>query len=182
MSTTQVKNGWHGGTDDQLLVNPDGSINVNTSGGGGGNASVGPTGTTAPTSGTEVAGIDPSGNLHALQTDSTGALVVTGSQTVTGTVTSDVAGLNHFQTSQYSIGVTAVQITPTPLVNRSSISLRVTATGQSAVYIGTSAAVSTSNGYPLYNGDTLQMDLTPTNTIYGISDAPGQIAYVLEIA
>lgn len=44
--------------------------------GGGSNASVGPTGQTAPTSATEVAGIDPSGNLHALQTDSSGNLFV----------------------------------------------------------------------------------------------------------
>lgn len=36
MATTQVKNGYRGGSDDQLLVLPDGSINVNPSGGGGG--------------------------------------------------------------------------------------------------------------------------------------------------
>lgn len=36
MATTQIKNGFNGGSDAQLLVNPDGSINVNTSGGGGG--------------------------------------------------------------------------------------------------------------------------------------------------
>jgi hypothetical protein len=40
MATTQVKNGFDGGTDDQLLVNPDGSINVNTTGGGGGNVNL----------------------------------------------------------------------------------------------------------------------------------------------
>lgn len=35
MAATQIKNGFAGGTDDQLLVLPDGSINVNTTGGGG---------------------------------------------------------------------------------------------------------------------------------------------------
>lgn len=35
MAATQIKNGFQGGTDDQMLVNPDGSINVNSSGGGG---------------------------------------------------------------------------------------------------------------------------------------------------
>lgn len=30
MAATTIKNGFHGGTDDQLKVNPDGSINVNT--------------------------------------------------------------------------------------------------------------------------------------------------------
>jgi|SRR5665213_1729 len=45
--------------------------------GAGGNVSVGPNGTIAPTSSTEVGGINPSGNLQPLQTDATGALIVT---------------------------------------------------------------------------------------------------------
>lgn len=40
------------------------------------NASVGPTGTTAPTSATEVGGVDNGGNLRALSTDSSGDLNV----------------------------------------------------------------------------------------------------------
>lgn len=36
MSTTQIKDGFGGGSDNQLKVNADGSINVNSSGGGGG--------------------------------------------------------------------------------------------------------------------------------------------------
>lgn len=35
MAATQIKNGFNGGSDDQLLVNPDGSINVNVTDGGG---------------------------------------------------------------------------------------------------------------------------------------------------
>jgi hypothetical protein len=35
MATTTIKNGFGNGSDAQLLVNPDGSINVNSSGGGG---------------------------------------------------------------------------------------------------------------------------------------------------
>jgi hypothetical protein len=34
MATTQIKNGFDGGSDDQLLVNPDGSIDVKVVGGG----------------------------------------------------------------------------------------------------------------------------------------------------
>lgn len=45
-------------------------------GGSGSNASVGTNGATAPTSSTEVGGIDNSGNLHPLQTDSSGNLLV----------------------------------------------------------------------------------------------------------
>ena len=47
-----------------------------SSGGSSTNPSVGTNGTTAPTSSTEVAGINPSGNLQPLQTDSSGSLYV----------------------------------------------------------------------------------------------------------
>jgi hypothetical protein len=46
------------------------------------NASVGTTGSTAPTSATEIGGIDPSGNLQPLEVDSSGNLKVTGSLTI----------------------------------------------------------------------------------------------------
>lgn len=166
MATTQIKDGFQGGSDNQLLVNPDGSINVNTSGGGGGS---------------NVNIHDSAGNNL---TSTGGALNVntTGSSTVTGTVTTNEAGLSNFQTEQYTIGTSVIQITPTPLTNRSSISLRVTATGGAAIFIGSTNALTISNGYPLYNGDTLQMDLTTANSIYAISDAAGQTLYVLEIA
>ena len=45
------------------------------------NPSIGTNGTTAPTSATEVAGINPSGNLQPLQTDAAGALITTSSAT-----------------------------------------------------------------------------------------------------
>lgn len=47
------------------------------SGGGSSNASVGLNGSTAPSSSTEVAGINPSGNQQPLQTDANGALITT---------------------------------------------------------------------------------------------------------
>lgn len=78
MSTTSIKNGFKGGSDDQLLVNPDGSINVNATGGGGSNASVGPTGAPVPADGTLIAGKDPSGNLVSVAVDSTGHVIISG--------------------------------------------------------------------------------------------------------
>lgn len=167
MAATTIKDGFGAGSDNQLKVNSDGSINVNTSGGGGSS---------------NVNIHDSSGN----PINSTGgALDVTitgGSSTITGTVTSNEAGLTSFQTEQYSIGTSVVQLTPTPLTNRSSVSLRVIATGSNAVYIGNSNAVTVSSGYPLYNGDTLQMDLTPAQTIYAVANVAGQTVAVLEIA
>lgn len=182
MATTQIKNGFQGGSDDQLLVNPDGSINVNTSGGGGGNASVGPTGVTAPTSATEVGAIDPSGNLVGLKTDVGGKLLVNVTGDITGTVTSNVAGLGVFKTTKYTIGITPIQITPTPLVGRSSISMKVTADSGESINIGESLGTVASDGYPLYNRESLQMDLTDADSIYAVATAAGQILYVLEMA
>lgn len=180
MATTQIKNGYNGGSDSQLLVNPDGSINVNSSGGGGGNASVGATGAPVPASGTQIAGVDPDGNLTAVSVDENGFVNVQGVSTIVGPV--EQAGLNSFQTSQYVIGTSVVQITPTPLSNRSSVSFRVEATPNIPVYIGNSNTVSAITGYPLYDGDTLSMDLTPSDTIYAISTAADQVLAVLELA
>lgn len=101
---------------------------------------------------------------------------------ITGNVTAIQPPLNSFQTGQYTIGTTIVQLTPSPLSNRSSISLRVTCTGSNSIFIGNSSSTTTLNGYPLYNGDTIQMDLSPTNSLFAIASAEEQTAFVLEIA
>ena len=158
MATTSVKDIQN---EYYLKVNADGSINTSGGGSGGGSVDLN----------------DGAGNPIG---STSGALNVSiqGSTNVTTTE----AGLTNFQTSQYTIGTAVVQITATPLTGRSSISLRVTATGSNAIFIGNSAGLTTTNGYPLYNGDTLQMDLTPTNSIYAVASAAGQTLYVLEIA
>lgn len=149
-----------------LDINPDGSINVDV---------------ILNASNDSVAIKDPNtGNTLIVNSD--GSINVEGTSTVTGNVTTNEAGLNSFQTVQYTIGITAQQITSSPLIGRSSISLRVTATGSNAIFIGNNSGLTVSNGYPLYNGDTLQMDLTPANTIYAIANSAGQTLYVLEIA
>lgn len=184
MAVTQIKDGFNGGSDNQLKVNADGSINVDASGGGGSNASVGPTGTTAPTSATEVGGLDASGNLQPLMVDPSGKLLVdiTGSSTVTGTVNANIEGLTAFQTSQYTVGTSAVQLTPTPLTNRSSMSIKAnTLSGSAIVYVGNSSGVTTSTGYALFSGDSLQLDLTPAQQLWAISNQAGQLLYVMEI-
>lgn len=62
------------GSGQYLAINSDGSINVE--GNIGNNASVGTVNTTAPTSGTEIAGVDSSGDLRAVSVDSSGVLNV----------------------------------------------------------------------------------------------------------
>lgn len=165
MAATTIKDGFNGGSDNQLKVNSDGSINVTGGGGGGGDVNI----------------FDSAGNPL---TSTGGALNVstTGSSTVSGTVTSNTAGLTSFQTSQYTVGLSAVQLAPTPLPNRSSVSITITAAANIAVFIGNSNSVSTSTGYPLYNGSTIQLDLTPAGSVWAISTQASQTAAVLEIA
>ncbi len=177
MAATTIKDGYQGGSDNQLKVNPDGSINVNTGGGGGSNVNL-----------TEVGGAPiaegqttMANSLPVVIASDQSPIAISGS--ISGNVNSNIEGLNVFQTSQYTVGTSAVQITPTPLSGRSSVSIRVTTTDSSvAVFIGNSNAVTTSTGYPLYNNDTLQMDLTPSNVIYAISTVAGQTVFALEIA
>lgn len=105
-----------------------------SSSGGSANASVGVNGDTAPTSSTEVGGIDPDGNLHPLQTDDDGHLlvdlssasgapfhvIVDSSALPAGAATSNnqtngtqVTSVNNFPTTQPVSGtVTANQGTP----------------------------------------------------------------------
>lgn len=165
MAATTIKDGFQGGSDNQLKVNPDGSINVNGGGGSSGNVNI----------------HDSAGNNL---TSTGGALNVntTGSATVTGTVTSVTEGLHSFETGQYTIGLTSSQLTPTPLVGRSSISIRVDKSNTGAIYIGPTNSVTTTTGYPLFAGDTLAMDLTDSNQIWAVADTANQVLAVLEIA
>lgn len=185
MAATQIKNGFQGGSDDQLLVNPDGSINVNGGGSGGGNASVGPVNVTSPTSATEIAGVNPEGNLTPVSVSDNGFVNVntTGSSVVTGTVTTEQAGLDSYKTTQYTIGVTEIQLAPTPLTNRSSVSFKVhTSSGTDFILFAQAPGQAATNGYRLDDGESMQMDLTDSGSIYVVGTAPGQTIYLLEIA
>lgn len=208
MATTVIKSS---DSDNQALVDSSGHLYVTTSGSGGTadinlievggspitlgpatianslpvtDPSIGPTGATAPIDATLVGAVDSGGKLQPLTVDPSGKLLVdiSGSSTVTGTVNANILGLNVFQTSQYTVGTSAVQLTPTPLTNRSSMSVKATCTGANAIYIGTSNAVTTSTGFPLFNGDVLNLDLTPSSVVWAIASAASQTAYVLELA
>lgn len=100
---------------------------------------------------------------------------------IAGNVTTSEIGLSSFQTSQYNVTTSVQQLTPSPLVGRSSISLRVTATTGEAIFIGNDNTLTIMSGYPLYNGDTLQMDLDDNHEIWAIASDSGQIVYILEI-
>lgn len=111
----------------------------------------------------------------------TGTVTSSGTSTVTGTVSTDINGLANFKTTKYTIGTSAVQLVTPALANRSSVSFKAVCTGAAAIFIGNSAGVTTATGYILFNGDSLQLDLTGATSPYAISDTPGQTLYVLEI-
>jgi hypothetical protein len=99
-----------------------------------------------------------------------------------GSINVDLESLTTFQTEQYTVGTSPVQITPTPMPNRNSIGFKAVTTDYvNAIYIGNSAAVTTSTGYPLFNHDTLEMDLQGGETIYAIATAVGQTLCVIEL-
>lgn len=103
------------------------------------------------------------------------------SSSVSGTVNTNLNGLMAFQTSQYTVGTSAVQLTVTPLTNRSSMSIKAVTTGTNIVYVGNSSGVTTSTGYALFDGDSLQLDLQPTQAVWVIASAAAQTVYVMEI-
>lgn len=99
-----------------------------------------------------------------------------------GSINVDLAPLANFQTEQYTVGISPVQITPTPMANRNSIGFKaICTTPNDAIYIGNSSGVTTSTGYPLFNHDTLEMDLKGGETIYAIATSDGQTLCVVEL-
>lgn len=149
------------------------------------NLSVGLDGATAPTYSTQIGAQNSSGNLVALSVDPLGRLLVdtTGTSTITGTVNANINGLNDFETTQYLVGTTPIQITiPT---GTSSMSIKAkTSTMTDAVLVGGTGSVSnaitgTGNGYFLFYGDSLQLDLTPTASVWVVGTSAGQIICVL---
>ncbi len=95
MAVTSIKNGFEGGSDDQLLVNPDGSINVNSTGGGGsGDVNIHDSAGNALTStsgalNVQIAGVNPNQNSVLVFGEETSVAV--GIETIVAQYTAPVA-------------------------------------------------------------------------------------------
>ena len=102
-------------TSNHLVVNPDGSIDVNAI-------------LSASTDNIAIADAI-SGNKLIVNADGSinisGTVTSSGTSTVTGTVSTNINGLAAFQTSQYAVSTSAVQLVPTPMSTRSSMSVKV---------------------------------------------------------
>ncbi len=111
--------------------------------------------------------------------DSTGNPLVINTD---GSINSKLSSLATFQTSQYSVGTSPVQLTVSPLANRKAIAIKVITTSSSdVVYVGNSNAVTSNSGYFLFNGDAVQLDITPAQAIWTIGTSTGQKVCVIEI-
>lgn len=93
-----------------------------------------------------------------------------------------IKALQAWQTNQSNVGITAVQIVGSPLTNRKTVLVKNLSTSTKVVYIGTSSAVTASNGYELAAGEGVELDLDPTGTgIWAISASGTQRVAWLEI-
>lgn len=182
MATTNIKNGFQGGSDDQLLVNPDGSINVNSSGSGG-NASVGPTGDPAPTDATLVGGITDAGDLEPLHINDNGELKVTGN--VTGSIQPE--GLNIAgRITTMEVMVMATPLPAVPLANRNAMSI--TNLSNEVLYIGFDASVTadsvvgTTSGWEIGPNEGFNIDVQGSIPIYGIAATGPILVKIMELS
>lgn len=174
MATTQIKNGFEGGSDDQLLVNPDGSINVKGTISAT-NPSVGPTGTTAPVQATEIAGVTPAGNLVPVAVTTTGQVQVTG----TLTVVQGFSTLSPGYPTQVSVGVTSVLLIA---ANTARKYFHIFNNSSQPIYIQYQVSAALNQGIRINSGTffTLDSENLWLGTINGIGFIAGQLIDVLE--
>lgn len=99
-----------------------------------------------------------------------------------GTQTIDLPALSSLQAMQVTVGTTAVRLDPTPLTNRRTISIKALKANSGQVYVGASNAVTTPSGYELAPQESVDLELSATQAVWGIGSAAGQGVAVLEVA
>ena len=157
---------------DALIINPDGSVNVNITGGAlDFNASAADGDNIAISDGTNTASVDPNGGLNVNILD--------------GSITAELtpSGLKEaLKTTSLIITDTPQAVPNTPLVNRNTMTVRVW--GSNVVYFGDST-VSVAQGYPKMRDEEIFLDIrdNPSVELYAVC-ATGQTCEIriLEIA
>lgn len=124
-----------------------------------------------------LAGQLPSGVVGNLGVTSGGFLKVDLSQ---HDVDTPIKALTSIKATQQTIATTATQITTSPLASRRSISIKLKASATQKVYIGETSGVTTSTGYELNAGDSVDIEVDGTSTIYAIADTSSQVVCILE--
>lgn len=170
MATTQIKDGFNGGSDNQLKVNSDGSINVDST-----NPSVGPTGVPAPAQATEIAGVDPSGNLVPVAVTSSGQIEVTG----TLTIGQGFNALSPGYPTQVAVGISSIQLIAS---NANRKYFHIFNNSSQPIYIQYQVSAALNQGIRINSGTffTLDSENLWLGAINGIGFIAGQLIDVLE--
>lgn len=158
-------------TDDQAFVTPNHELLV-TGSIAATNPSVGTTGTTAPTSATEIGGVDPSGNLQPIKVDSSGAVIVSNSG-------NGFSALSSGYPTQRTVGTTSVTIIP---ANSARKYAHVANNSGEAIYIQYQVSAALNQGVKIGPGGffTLEIDNLYKGDINAIGLMAGQLIDVLE--
>jgi len=93
-----------------------------------------------------------------------------------------IKALTSIKATQQTIATTATQITSSPLASRKTISIKLKSSATQKVYIGEDNTVTISTGYELNAGDSVDIEVDGTSTIWAIADTSSQTVCLMEIA
>lgn len=95
-----------------------------------------------------------------------------------------INALSHLKATQQTIGTTAVQIAITSLTDRRTISLKASngLADTDFIYVGEDSSVTSSTGYELGKGDSVDLEVDDTSDVWVIGSAASLKLCILEIA
>lgn len=98
-------------------------------------------------------------------------------------VETPVKALAGLKVTRTSMTGTATKVVSAPQTNRRSLAIRAICSGSALVYIGANSSVTASNGYPLSDGQSIDLDLDDSVTeIWGIASSGTQAVAVVEVS
>lgn len=82
-----------------------------------------------------------------------------------------------------SVTTTAAKILSSPMANRRSLGIKAICSGSALIYLGTSSAVTSGNGYPLSDGQSIDVELDATfDGFWAIASTGTQAVSVIEVS
>ncbi len=92
-----------------------------------------------------------------------------------------ISPLPTWQANQFTVGLSAVQVASSPLSGRKSVLLKAITSTNKTIYVKQLNTVSPTNGFPMGNGEWLELELNETAALWAIADAAGQTLSVVEL-
>lgn len=89
----------------------------------------------------------------------------------------NIVGLVAWQVSQAAVSTTAAQIASPALAGRKTISIKALSGNSAPVYIGSTNGVTTATGYELAAGDSIDMEIDNTNSIYVVAGSAQRVCW-----